>query len=159
MDLPYSDCHFWFDWGYKSIHYVSHSQKHLLLSYRFQFNYKSVCLFFWSSISKYSAQFTTTILYIILELYFHGYNMDYICWPYVLWNFKKEAWFNGSFHWTCWIDECGKNNNNWLYSRRPVPSTDQALPSCFYFRISWILMERPWKHFFGSCGFLQGLRS
>ena len=24
----------------------------------------------------------------------------------------------------------------WLYFRRPVPSTDQALPSCFYFRIS-----------------------
>ena len=49
--------------------------------------------------------------------------------------------------------------NKVLYTRRPVPSTDQALPSCFYFRISWILMKRPWKHFFGSCGFLQGLRS
>ena len=46
-----------------------------------------------------------------------------------------------------------------LNNRRPVPSTDQALPSCFYFRISWILMERPLKHFFGSCGFLEGLRS
>ena len=46
-----------------------------------------------------------------------------------------------------------------MMSRCPVPSTDQALPSCFYFRISWILMKRPWKHFFGSCGFLQGLRS
>ena len=46
-----------------------------------------------------------------------------------------------------------------LYSRCPVPSTDQALPSCFCFRISWILMERHWKHFFGSCSFLQGLRS
>ena len=45
-----------------------------------------------------------------------------------------------------------------LFTRHPVPSTDQALPSCFYFRISWILMEPPWKHFFGSCGFLQGLR-
>ena len=44
-----------------------------------------------------------------------------------------------------------------LETRRPVPSTDQALPSCFYF--SWILMERPRKHFFGSCCFLQGLRS
>ena len=30
-----------------------------------------------------------------------------------------------------------------IHSRCPVPSTDQALPSCFYFRISWILMERP----------------
>ena len=35
-----------------------------------------------------------------------------------------------------------------LCIRRPVPSTDQALPSCFYFRISWILMERRWKTFF-----------
>ena len=25
---------------------------------------------------------------------------------------------------------------HWLYTRRPVPSTDQALPCCFYFRIS-----------------------
>ena len=50
-------------------------------------------------------------------------------------------------------------NTYLLLTRRPVPSTDQALPSCFYFRISWILMKRPWKHFFGSCGFLQGLRS
>ena len=24
----------------------------------------------------------------------------------------------------------------WVVNRRPVPSTDQALPSCFYFRIS-----------------------
>ena len=47
----------------------------------------------------------------------------------------------------------------YVYIRRPVPSTDQALPSCFYFRISWILMERPWKHFFGSCSFLRGLGS
>ena len=44
-------------------------------------------------------------------------------------------------------------------TRRPVLSTDQALPCCFNFRISWILMKRPWKHFFGSCRFLQGLRS
>ena len=49
--------------------------------------------------------------------------------------------------------------SKYIPSRRPVSSTDQALPSCFYFRISWILMERPWNHFFGSCGFLQGLRS
>ena len=48
---------------------------------------------------------------------------------------------------------------NYSALRRPVPSTDQALPSCLYFRISWILMEWPWKHLFGSCGFLQGLRS
>ena len=51
-------------------------------------------------------------------------------------------------------------------SRRPllnticsVGSTDQAYPSCFYFIISWILMDRPWFWFFGSRGFLQGLGS
>ena len=27
-------------------------------------------------------------------------------------------------------------------------STNQADPSCFYFRISWILMELPWFYFF-----------
>ena len=48
---------------------------------------------------------------------------------------------------------------SFLLIRRPVPSTDQALPSCFSFRISRILMERPWNFFFGSCGFLKGLRS
>ena len=29
-----------------------------------------------------------------------------------------------------------------IYTRCPMGSTDQADPSCFYFRISWILMER-----------------
>ena len=29
-----------------------------------------------------------------------------------------------------------------LSTRRPVPSTDQAIPSCFYFRISWISMKQ-----------------
>ena len=43
--------------------------------------------------------------------------------------------------------------------RRPVPSTDQAIPSCFYFRISWILMEQRCFYFFCPLGFLQGLRS
>ena len=46
-----------------------------------------------------------------------------------------------------------------LCSRRPVPSTDQAIPSCFYFRISWILMEQRCFYFFCPLGFLQGLRS
>ena len=46
-----------------------------------------------------------------------------------------------------------------LFIRRPVPSTDQALPSCFYFKISWISMEQRCFYFFGFCGFLQGLRS
>ena len=30
---------------------------------------------------------------------------------------------------------------NKIPNRCPVPSTDQALPTCFYFRISWILIE------------------
>ena len=34
--------------------------------------------------------------------------------------------------------ECPHSSHN----RRPVPSTDKAIPSCFYFRISWILMEQ-----------------
>ena len=46
-----------------------------------------------------------------------------------------------------------------VYSRRPVPSKDQALPSCFYFRISWISMERCCFYFFCPLGFLRGLRS
>ena len=35
-----------------------------------------------------------------------------------------------------------------LSSRRLMGSTDQADPMCFYFRISWILMERLWFYFF-----------
>ena len=38
-------------------------------------------------------------------------------------------------------------------------STDQADPSCFYFRISWILMERRWFYFFLLLHLVQGLRS
>ena len=33
---------------------------------------------------------------------------------------------------------------NASFSRRLMGSIDQADPSSFYFRISWILMERPW---------------
>ena len=46
-----------------------------------------------------------------------------------------------------------------LCIRRPVPSTDQAIPSCFYFIISWILMEQRCLCFFCPLGFLEGLRS
>ena len=38
-------------------------------------------------------------------------------------------------------------------------STDQADPSCFYFRISWILMERHWFYFFRSLHLVQGLKN
>ena len=52
-----------------------------------------------------------------------------------------------------------RNGKKTLFNRRPVGSTDQAYSSCFYFRISWILMEWPWFCFFDSHGFLQGLRN
>ena len=76
----------------------------------------------------------------------------------------KWGTFSQSHSMHLWLNAQIENSNlertlTKVCIRRPVPSTDQALPSCFYFRISWILMKRPWKHFFGSCGFLQGLRS
>ena len=40
--------------------------------------------------------------------------------------------------------------------RGPVGSTDQANPSCFYFRISWILMEWPWFYLFLSPPLVAG---
>ena len=46
-----------------------------------------------------------------------------------------------------------------IFSRRPVLSTDQGIPSCFYFRISWILIEQRCFYFFCPLGFLEGLRS
>ena len=47
----------------------------------------------------------------------------------------------------------------YLYTRRLMGSTDQADPSCFYFRISWILMEWSWFYFFRPLHLVQGLRS
>ena len=41
-----------------------------------------------------------------------------------------------------------KTTQNILYIRRLMVSTDQADPGCFYFRISWILMEWRWFYFF-----------
>jgi len=38
-------------------------------------------------------------------------------------------------------------------------STDQADPSCFYFRVAWTLIERRWIYNFCLINFLQGLRS
>ena len=46
-----------------------------------------------------------------------------------------------------------------VFIRRLMGSTDQADPSYFYFRISWILVEWHWFQFFCHLGFLQGLRS
>ena len=36
------------------------------------------------------------------------------------------------------------------YNRRPVPSTDQAIPTCFSFKISRISMEQSCFYFFLS---------
>ena len=44
-----------------------------------------------------------------------------------------------------------------VHSRRPVLSANQAIPSCFYFRISW--MEQHCFYFFCPLWFLRGLRS
>ena len=46
-----------------------------------------------------------------------------------------------------------------LVTRCLMVSTNQADPSCFYFRSSWILMERRWLYFFRPLYLLQGLRS
>ena len=43
-----------------------------------------------------------------------------------------------------------------INTRRLIGSTDQADPSCFYFRISWILMEQSWFYFLCPLGLLQG---
>ena len=49
--------------------------------------------------------------------------------------------------------------SQWVSSRCLMVSTNQADPSCFYFRISWLLMERRWFYFFRPLHLLQGLRS
>ena len=46
--------------------------------------------------------------------------------------------------------------NQSVYTRCLVVSTDQVDPSCFYFIISWILMERRWFYFFSSPPFNAG---
>ena len=46
-----------------------------------------------------------------------------------------------------------------VYIRCLMVSTNQADPNCFYFRISWILMERRWFYFFHPLHLMQGLRS
>ena len=53
-----------------------------------------------------------------------------------------------------------QNNRIWtINSRCLMVSADQADPTCFYFRISWILMEQRWFYFFRPLHLLQGLRS
>ena len=47
-------------------------------------------------------------------------------------------------------------NPLFVLSLRLMGSTDQADPNCFYFRISWILMDRPWFYFFLSPPLVEG---
>ena len=62
----------------------------------------------------------------------------------------------------------GGSDKNWgrvtinlgmLFIRCLMVSTDQADPSCFYSRISWILMDQHWFYFFHPLHLVQGLRS
>ena len=48
---------------------------------------------------------------------------------------------------------------SWINSRCLMVSTHQADSRCFYFKISWILMERHWFYFFCPLHLVQGLRS
>ena len=43
-----------------------------------------------------------------------------------------------------WLFQCSKN------PLCPVPSTNQSIPSCFYFKISWMLMKQRCFYFFLS---------
>ena len=76
------------------------------------------------------------------------WQLYYILYCNIFWFVIKQK-DNPTFHF----------DRSWVYSRRPVPSTNQALPSCFYFRILWILMEQHCFYLFCPLGFLQGLRS
>ena len=48
--------------------------------------------------------------------------------------------------------------SHFLY-RCLMVSTNQSDPSCFYFRITWILNEGRWFYFFRPLHLVQGLRS
>ena len=49
--------------------------------------------------------------------------------------------------------------NQYICNRCLMVSTNQAYPSCFYFRISWILMKGRWFYFFRPLHLTQGLKS
>ena len=58
---------------------------------------------------------------------------------------KLVSWFNKYVSIICHLEFV----TSWsLLSRCLMVSTNQADPGCFYFRISWILMERRWFYFF-----------
>ena len=51
------------------------------------------------------------------------------------------------------------NRSHQVNTRCLMVYTNQADSLCFYFRISWILMERHWFYFFRPLHLVQGLRS
>ena len=59
-------------------------------------------------------------------------------------NRNVQQFFNNSSDWISALIR----KRSYMYTRRLMGSTDQADPSCIYFRISWILMEWPWFYFF-----------
>ena len=55
-------------------------------------------------------------------------------------------WFKKGPKMADFVSKNGADGNStfifkYMQNRCPMPSTDQAIPSCSYFRISWILME------------------
>ena len=69
-------------------------------------------------------------------------NHTQIWWPFPSWLLARSQFFLFFFL---------------LPTRRLMGSTNQDDPSCFYFRISWILMERRCFYFFHPLHFVQGL--
>ena len=56
------------------------------------------------------------------------------------WYLKRSPIFSPNFSLFVIVALDYPTVNNYILNRRPVPSIDQALPSCFYIRISWILI-------------------
>ena len=71
---------------------------------------------------------------------------------------SSQAWTQ---NWV-WLTRSNIHTSNTTYivhTRCLMVSTDQADSRCFYFRISWILMERHSFYFFCPLHLVQGLRS
>ena len=120
-------------------------------------NFKSDTTFIKKNNCSYSQKCNWNVceIYIFFEIWFNSlcrFSVDlFFC--YVVWVLNQkliEQLFCSLFAW--WYDTP-------LRSRFLMVSTNQADPSCFYFRISWILMEWRWFYFFHPLHFLQGLRS
>ena len=76
----------------------------------------------------------------------------YMCFPLVKIR-PPNAYLNSTYVAKIWLgipcfSKIAKARCNSVHIRSLMVSTDQADPSCFYFRISRILMERHWFYFF-----------